>query len=90
MERALLKGLLETRLRHGCSVLVSQKDAYMAIKPEAAPDYNPKAVRTVALKSWYGDADVTLACIPPTRLFYSTAIRSTLTSLVDQATANAE
>jgi len=90
MELALVKGLLETRLRHGDSVLISQKDAYMAIKPDAAPDYNPRAARTAALKSWHGDADVTLACIPPTRLFYSTAIRSILTSLVEQATSNAK
>jgi hypothetical protein len=90
MELALLKGLLETRLRHGDTVLISQKDAYIAIKPDSAPDYSPKAVRTAALKSWHGGADVTLACIPPTRLFYSTAIRSILTSLVQQATANME
>jgi hypothetical protein len=89
-ELELLKGLLETRLRHGDSVLISQKDAYTAIKPDSAPDYSSKAVRTAALESWHGGADVTLACIPPTRLFYSTAIRSILTSLVQQATVNTE
>lgn len=86
MELALLKDLLASRLRNGDSVLVSQKDAYMAIKPEAAPDYDAKVLRASALTSLYGDLDVTLACIPPTRLFYSTATRSVLTSLVEQAT----
>lgn len=81
--------LIEMRARDGDCVLVLQKDAYLAMKPETAPDYDVLTLRTTPLVSHYGRAGVKLMCIPPTRLFYSQVTRTTLVSLARKGAMSA-
>jgi hypothetical protein len=82
MEQASLRAMLQSKLRPGDSVVVLQKDAYEAIRPNHAPRYDSAHLRTAALVGQYNEAGVSLLCIPPTRLLYSNVTRSVLCNLV--------
>ena len=86
LELQAVKGLLTTRVHHGDSVLVLQKDAYTALGPPDLPKYDVKVLRTGALRSNYLHDSVQLLCLPPTRLLYSQTTKSALESLVLKAT----
>ncbi|MGH3938417.1 MAG: hypothetical protein ACRDTG_07235 [Pseudonocardiaceae bacterium] len=85
-EHEVVRQLIEVRAQDGDCVLVLQKDAYVAMKPASAPDYNISVLRTAPLTSHYGRAGIKLMCMPPTRLFYSQVTRTALLSLVGQST----
>lgn len=85
-EHEAVRQLIEMRARDGDCVLVLQKDAYLAMKPVNAPDYDVLTLRTTPLVSHYGQPGVKLMCIPPTRLFYSRVTQTTLLCLAREGT----
>jgi hypothetical protein len=86
-ERAAVRRLLDDRVREGDSILVLQKDAYLALRGPQSPGYDTSLIRKQALHGPYGSSGARLSCIPPTRLLYSRVTRDVLLTLAQNAAA---
>ena len=83
-ERAAVTRLLGDLGKPGDTVVVMQKDAYMALKPPNAAPYDAKGLRIAPLSTTTAHG-LDLLCIPPTRLMYSRVTMAALASLSERA-----
>lgn len=84
-ERSSVRELIGLRERQYDTVLVMQRDAYVALKPASAPNYDGPSLRRAAIEAIYSIRGSRVLCMPPTRLLYSQVTKTTLLQLVEEA-----
>jgi hypothetical protein len=87
-ELSAIRDFMVARMQPGDSIIVFQKDAYLALRPATAPDYDAVALRTTPLVGSYAP-EVQLVCVPPTRLLYSKVTQAALREQMERAMAAA-
>jgi hypothetical protein len=80
-ELAAVNDLLGELGKPGDTVVVMQKDAYMAMKSPGAAPYDAEVLRVAPISTTTTVHGLDLLCIPPTRLMYSRVTMATLASL---------